>query len=369
MYDQFRRSLNNIEFLQGVPKHLDSDGYFDKTKANLVIMDDLMASTASNAAVADLFTEGSHHRNLSVINLTQNLFPVGKNATTQRRNTQYMIIFKSPMSQDQIRTLGTFMFPGRLPEFLNIYHLATGPPYGYLVIDAKPDTPDNQRFKHNILSIKEEPQLQSSQSALKRQASNSNKMVSCNECGLMFEDVYDLQRHIKSWCPELSAKKPRMDVNTAPESPQKLSTEDELLVFEELMAESKEANQREWQARVEKYTDQGLSNEDAEEKANEKMEDTDADTFIRLYSQMLKRIFLLQNGLVHNKVLKAIEQNKSDGYSLKHATRQALREQRDHILDLLEDGMSESESETSDSSEDSEEMEEEAEAEEEAEEI
>ena len=165
-----------------------------------------MASTANNAAVADLFTEGSHHRNLSVINLTQNLFPVGKNATTQRRNTQYMIVFKSPMSQDQIRTLGTFMFPGRLPEFMNIYRMATEKPYGYLVIDAKPDTPDDQRFKHNILSIKEKQELKSTQSVLKRQASDNNKMVSCNECGLMFEDVYDLQRHIKNWCPELCAK-------------------------------------------------------------------------------------------------------------------------------------------------------------------
>ena len=207
LYDQFRNSLTNIEFMQGVPRHLDTDHFFDKTKTNLIIMDDLMASTANNAAVADLFTEGSHHRNLSVINLTHNLFPVGKNATTQRRNTQYMIVFKSPMSQDQIRTLGTFMFPGRLPEFMNIYRMATDKPYGYLVIDAKPDTPDDQRFKHNILSIKEKQELKSTQSVLKRQASDNNKMVSCNECGLMFEDVYDLQRHIKNWCPELCAKK------------------------------------------------------------------------------------------------------------------------------------------------------------------
>ena len=157
-------------------------------------------------------------------------------------------------------------------------------------------------------------------------------------------------------------KKPKMDVDTAPESPQKLSTDDEILVFEGLMDESKEANEREWQTRVDKYTDQGLSTEDAEEKANQKMGDTDMDTFIRLYSQLLNRIFQLQNGLIHNRVLRAIEENKKAGYSLKHAIRQALREQRDHIFDLLDDSMSESE--TSESSGDNDDMDDEGETEE-----
>ena len=60
--------------------------------------------------VADLFTEGSHYRNLSVINVTQNIFPSDKHAVSQRRNTQYMAIFKSPMGQDQIRTLAGLCF-------------------------------------------------------------------------------------------------------------------------------------------------------------------------------------------------------------------------------------------------------------------
>ena len=45
---------------------------------------------SQNEMIEDVFTEGSHHRNLSVINVTQNIFPSGKHAVTQRRNTQYM---------------------------------------------------------------------------------------------------------------------------------------------------------------------------------------------------------------------------------------------------------------------------------------
>ena len=55
------------------------------------------------------------------------------------------------MSQDQIRTLGTFITPGRLDKFLNIYHKATARPRGYLLIDAKHNTPESERFKTNIL--------------------------------------------------------------------------------------------------------------------------------------------------------------------------------------------------------------------------
>ena len=72
---------------------------------------------------------------------------------TQRRNTQYMIVFKSTMSQDQIRTFGTFMFPCRLDEFLQLYDKAVEKdPMDNLIIDAKQTTPDEERFKTDIFT-------------------------------------------------------------------------------------------------------------------------------------------------------------------------------------------------------------------------
>ena len=149
LYDEMR-TIPNIEFIRGIPTHIDKDYFFDTDKNNLVICDDLMSITADDQKIADLFSEGSHHRNLSVVNITQNLFPRGKHSTTQRRNTQYMIIFKSPMSQDQIRTLSSFMFPGKLDSFMRIYNEATEIPHGHLVIDNKQNTSDKERFKTNV---------------------------------------------------------------------------------------------------------------------------------------------------------------------------------------------------------------------------
>ena len=46
---------------------------FDGNEPVLLIIDDLMQET--NESVVNLFTKGSHHRNVSVMYLAQNLFP------------------------------------------------------------------------------------------------------------------------------------------------------------------------------------------------------------------------------------------------------------------------------------------------------
>ena len=195
LYDQMQEILTNIEFMRGIPEKNDEDSFFDLEKNNIVICDDMMSVTAADPKIADLYTEGSHHRNLSVINLTQNLFPIGKNAVTQRRNTQYMIIFKSPMSQDQIRTLGTYMIPGRLDEFLHLYDEATRKPYGYLVIDAKQTTPFEERFKTNIFLSKHpttETQCKNDSTSICDQGDDGVRFY-CNNCKYIHknEDVFD----------------------------------------------------------------------------------------------------------------------------------------------------------------------------------
>ena len=151
LYDTLKATVRpDIEFIRGIPDDLDADSFFQTGRNNIIILDDMMDIASNHKAISDLFTEGSHHRNLSVINLTQSLFPKGKNSVTQRRNTQYLVIFKSPMSQDQIGHLGRFMFPKKLDQFMSVYRKATAPAYGYLIIDGKVNTPLNRRLITNI---------------------------------------------------------------------------------------------------------------------------------------------------------------------------------------------------------------------------
>ena len=69
----------------------------------IVILDDLMLN-ARKEYLTSLFTKKSHHRNLSVIFLTQNLFQ--KKIKVARNNAQYIILMRAPNAALQIRNLG-----------------------------------------------------------------------------------------------------------------------------------------------------------------------------------------------------------------------------------------------------------------------
>jgi len=84
---------------------------FDGNEPVLLIIDDLMQET--NESVVNLFTKGSHHRNVSVMYLAQNLFPKNKFARTMSLNTNYMILFKYPRDASQFAILARKMYPKR----------------------------------------------------------------------------------------------------------------------------------------------------------------------------------------------------------------------------------------------------------------
>ena len=63
---------------KGMPSELENDSFFDISKGNSMVIDDQMEDSGGDTRIANLFTRGSHHRNLSVIYIVQNLFHQGK---------------------------------------------------------------------------------------------------------------------------------------------------------------------------------------------------------------------------------------------------------------------------------------------------
>ena len=63
---------------------------------NIVVLDDQMLDGSDSAVIARLFVQGSHHRNLSVIFMLQNLYHPGKFIRDITRNTDYFVLFRSP---------------------------------------------------------------------------------------------------------------------------------------------------------------------------------------------------------------------------------------------------------------------------------
>ena len=136
-----------IEFYEGLPTNIEV--MFDRSKRNICIIDDLMQSASGNQLVENLFTNG-RHLNLSVVFVSQNLFYTGKKCRTISLNSTYIVVFKNPRDQSQIRHLACQMFPSK-PKFLQVaYEDATKDPYRYLFLDFHPNSPEFARVRGNI---------------------------------------------------------------------------------------------------------------------------------------------------------------------------------------------------------------------------
>jgi len=143
-YQQLFRHYPHVIFHHGLPNLNDFDG----SEPVLTILDDLMHET--NETVADLFTKGSHHRNVSVLYLAQNLFPKNKFARTISLNAHYMILFKNPRDASQFANLARQMYPKRWQFAVEAYKDATHEPYTYLLVDLRPEQDDDLRLRTNI---------------------------------------------------------------------------------------------------------------------------------------------------------------------------------------------------------------------------
>lgn len=123
---------------------------FTPLKPRLVILDDLMREADKN--VVDLFTKGSHHFNISVMFVTQNIFNQGKGKRDISLNAHYIVCFKNPRDHQQILTLARQVYPEN-PRFIHVAYIdATNQPFGYLLLDLKQATHDNHRFRAAIFN-------------------------------------------------------------------------------------------------------------------------------------------------------------------------------------------------------------------------
>jgi len=115
----------------------------------LVILDDLLNDVYSKQ-VCDLFTRGSHHRNISVIWITENLFHQGRYCRYILLNAQYVIALKNVRDKKQFMYLANQVYPEDSLRLYNAYLDATQRPHGYLILDLTQDTIDGLRFRTNI---------------------------------------------------------------------------------------------------------------------------------------------------------------------------------------------------------------------------
>jgi hypothetical protein len=148
LYDRIKESSKiKVKFFEGIPP-LNEISPEVNPLPRLVVIDDLMRESNNN--VVDLFTKGSHHRNLSIIFITQNVFHQGKGQRDISLNAHYLVALKNPRDRQQIMHLARQICPEN-PKFVQeAFCDATSEPHGYLLFDMKQNTPDDYRLRTKI---------------------------------------------------------------------------------------------------------------------------------------------------------------------------------------------------------------------------
>ena len=154
-YSQWQPEFDTLKtagviFKEGLPSREELfDSSRDTSRHCMLIIDDLLDPEYAPIA-KDLFIKGSHHLNMNVIFITQNLFFANKDFRTLSLNSHYLVIFKNPRDMSQIGYISRQAFPAQ-PTFLTqVYNNETRAKHSYIVLDCKQNTPDNLRVRNSI---------------------------------------------------------------------------------------------------------------------------------------------------------------------------------------------------------------------------
>lgn len=136
----------NITVYENMPQ--DFNDVEDNT---LLVFDDLMTD-AYTKEMCELFTKGCHHRKLTVILITQNVFHQGRFCRDIALNCRYLVMFKNPRDKSQILPLARQIYPEQPQELMRVYNEVTSAPHGYLLFDLTQNINELLRFRTNIFA-------------------------------------------------------------------------------------------------------------------------------------------------------------------------------------------------------------------------
>jgi hypothetical protein len=100
--------------------------------------------------VCQLFTKGSHHRNLSVILITQNIFHQAPHCRDISLNAKYLVALKNVHYRNQFAYLARQVLPAASVSLCEAYREATQNPHGYMILYFTQNTDDLLRYRTNV---------------------------------------------------------------------------------------------------------------------------------------------------------------------------------------------------------------------------
>jgi len=141
-----------MKYNEAVPENFRGGG----GKPCLVILDDLLNDFYSEQ-VCDLFMRGSHHRNISVIIITQNLFHQGRKCRDTSLIAHYLFALKNVRDKKQFVYLAQQVYPEDSLVLYNAYLDVTNRTHECIILDQTQDRDDGLRFRINIFPTQYPP--------------------------------------------------------------------------------------------------------------------------------------------------------------------------------------------------------------------
>ena len=143
----FEMERDGVQFHLGIPSEEYIDTFRSKSAHTIIILDDMMEHICKSTDMECLFTKGSHHKQLTIIYLNQNLYMKGKNTRTINLNSHYIVLFRTA-DVYQIQVLGKQM--GMSKTIFEAYQDAMNDNFGYLVLDRSPCAVSDYKIRSKI---------------------------------------------------------------------------------------------------------------------------------------------------------------------------------------------------------------------------
>ena len=118
-----RATFSHVKFVEGWRESIYAS--IRPEDRNLLILDDQMDEAGDSKTLSKLFTKGSHHRNLTVIYLVQNVFNQSKSQRTVSLNSHYNVVFLNRRDASQFRTLAYQMCSDNARWLLDAFKCST----------------------------------------------------------------------------------------------------------------------------------------------------------------------------------------------------------------------------------------------------
>lgn len=133
--DTFHKEFTNIkvEFIEGLPNDELDNGEC------VAVLDDLLLENQKKAS--ELFIFKSHHLNITVFFLTQNLYPKNDHIRLMTLNAHYMVLFADMRSQRQINSLANQLFASNKSRLTEAYNMAINTRFGFVVLNFLKEVP------------------------------------------------------------------------------------------------------------------------------------------------------------------------------------------------------------------------------------